>query len=259
MFQDTFIRKVLGFVGAAAVIALLAYTYATLSDARYKNVGPTVITVTGLGEVTAIPDIATFTLSVNAREEDAASAKSKSAETINAILAYLREQGIEERDIKTSYYSLSPRYEYERQPCPVGSYCPPGEQQLVGWEVTQTLEVKVRNVDDVGMLLSGVAELGATNVSGPTLTIDDDERYKSEAREQAIAKAQAKAVVLAEDLGVRLVRMTGYWENEGPMPYYGMGLGGAEMKADVAMAPVPEIPVGENTIVSSVSLSYLVR
>jgi uncharacterized protein YggE len=109
------------------------------------------------------------------------------------------------------------------------------------------------------MLLSGVAELGATNVSGPTLTIDDDERYKSEAREQAIAKAQAKAVVLAEDLGVRLVRMTGYWENEGPMPYYGMGLGGAEMKADVAMAPVPEIPVGENTIVSSVSLSYLVR
>lgn len=260
MYQDTLLRRVVGFVGAAAVIALLAYTYSALTEARYTGIGPTTINVTGKGEVFAKPDIATFTFSVTAKEADASTAKSKSAETTNAILAYLKEKGVEDRDVKTQYYNLSPRYEYPREICPVGSYCPPGEPKLVGYEVTQSILVKVRKTDDAGMLLSGIAELGATNVSGLSFTIDDEESIKAEARDAAIKDAQEKAQKLAADLGVRLVRMTGYWENEGPMPYYGYGMGGAEMKTmDAVMAPMPEIPTGENTITSQVNLTYQVR
>ena len=121
--------------------------------------------------------------------------------------------------------------------------------------------MKVRKTETIGDIFTGITENGGMNVYGPTFTIDDDEKPKGEAREKAITDAKAKAKVLADQLGVRLVRMTGYWENENggyPMPMYdkGMGMGGDAMeRASVA----PSIPSGENQIISTVTLTYEVR
>jgi uncharacterized protein len=260
MFQDTNMRKVGFLVGIAAIIALLAYTYFALVQAKYLHQGPTTITVSGEGEVFAEPDIAIFTFSVYAEGTDATTAQSKSAESINAIESYLESEGIEDRDRKTQNYNLSPKYEYpQRVDCPNFGYCPPGEAKIVGYEVSQTISVKVRNPGDIGALISGVGERGATNMSGPSFTIDDESALKAQAREMAIDDAKAKAEKLAADLDVRIVRMNGFWEDEGYMPYY--GLGGAEMKAmDSAMpAVVPNMPMGENTVTSRVNISYEIR
>ncbi len=264
MFQEPIMRNIVLGVGVAAVIALLAYTYSSISQARYMTQMPVTISVSGEGEVFGKPDIASFSFSVNAREADAVSAQNKSAEAVNAILAYLKEKGIEDKDVKVTGYYLNPEYEYPTSlPCERG-YCPPtGERKLTGYEVNQTVSVKVRDTKDnrIGMLISGVGELGATNINGPEFTIDDDSSLKAEARAQAIADANEQALKLAKDLNVRIVRMTGFWEDEGGYPMYNSYGMEKSMSMDSAgAAPIaPSMPMGENMITSRVNVSFEVR
>lgn len=242
------------------VAALGAYTYYTLQTAKYHYMGPTTINVRGEGEVLAKPDIGSFSFSVRAEGVDAAEAQTKSAEAMNAVLGYLKEAGVEENDIKTTNYNLMPTYDYgQDQICEFGRYCPPVDPVIDGYEVSQMVEVKVRNLDASGDLISGVGSRGATDISGLQFTIDDETVYKAEAREQAIAEAREKAKQLADDLGVRIVRMTGFYEEEGyyPMPYYGMGGDMMETKATSAIAP--SMPTGENSIRSVVNITYEIK
>lgn len=262
--QNTFFslprNQVLGTAALVmAVVALAAYSYYTWKQSEYLYSGPTTISVTGEGEVSAIPDIGTFSFSVEAEGADATVAQNESATKMNAILAYLKEKGVEDKDVKTENYNLYPKYKYEPRPCPVGSYCP-GEQVQDGFTVSQTVTVKVRQVDTSGELISGVGEKGATNISGLSFTIDDTTALKDEARTAAIEDAKAKAEVLADQLGVKLEKMVGYYEENGgyPVPYYGMG---GDMMAKTAMeeSVAPDMPTGESTTKSRVTLTYQVR
>lgn len=242
------------------VAALAAYTNYTMKQAKYNYMGPTTINVRGEGEVLARPDIGQFSFAVRAEADDAETAQELSAESINSILAYLEGAGVEEKDIKTENYNLNPRYRYEERICPMGSFCPPGEQVIDGYEVSQRVTVKVRDLDESGNLISGVGERGATNISGLQFTIDDESNLKAEAREKAIADAKAKAKELAEDLGVKVVRMVGYYEEEMyPMPYHG-GFGGDMMMArSEAASLAPALPVGENSFTATVNITYEVK
>jgi len=216
-----------------------------------------VISFNGHGEVTAVADVATFTFSVTEEAATTVKAQDASAKKINAIMKYLKDQGIEDKDIKTAGYSVYPRYEYQNQPCSQ-YYCPEGERTLKGYEVSQTITVKVRETDNAGKLLSGVGELGATNISGVEFSIDDEEGLKRDARKIAIEDAQKQAEELADDLGVNLVRIIGFNET-GNYPVYAMydkamGMGGGP---EIAVAP--EIPKGENTITSDITITYQIK
>lgn len=256
-------RKVAAAVGIMAIVALGAYTYYTLKQAQYIYSGPTTISVSGKGEVFAKPDVATFTFTVEAKEVDASVAQSKAADTMNAVLAYLKEAGVEEKDVKTEYYNLTPQYEYPQQMCTQWSCPPQGEPKLIGYQVNQTVAVKVRDTAKAGEVISKVGEKGAMNVSGLSFTIDDVEALKAEAREKAITDAQEQSKTIAKNLGVRIVRMNGFWEDAGGYPApYGIG-GGMEMKSDAMSmreeSIAPELPMGENTITVQVNLSYEVK
>ena len=256
-FWDGRIRGIIILALVMGIVALGAYSYATFKETRYFHGGPATITVNGEGEIFARPDIATFSFSVITEGEDAGTAQERSAEGINEILAFLGEQGIEERDIKTQYYNLNPRYDYLQSICDTRGFCPPGERVLRGYEVNQTVEVKVRTVENAGTLIAGVGERGATNVSGLQFTIDDDQALLAQAREQAITDAREKAEKLAQDLGVQLGRVVGFYENEGGYPYYSKSeaaYGGADM-AQMA----PEMPTGENTFMSQVNITYEIK
>ncbi len=249
-----------------AVLILLAIFLAVITGRelmQYRYVGAGVmpantIAVTGQGEVFAIPDIAEFSFSVTELGATTAVAQEKAAVKINKALAYLEDEGIEEKDIKTIGYSAYPKYEYSQGVCGP-TYCPPGKQVLQGYEVTQTISVKVRNTNKAGDLLTGVGGAGVQQVSGINFTVDDIEAVKAEAREKAIADAKAKAEVLRKDLGVRLVRIVSFNEygSEPPMPYY-YGKGGVAMDA-VESRVAPDVPAGENKIVSTVNIVYEIR
>ncbi len=253
-FAKEYVQVLLTIVLVGIIVALAAYAYFTLKQSEGVYTGAATITVQGEGEVNARPDIGEFSFSVMAEGVDAAEAQQKSAESMNAVLGFLREAGVEDKDVKTSNYYLNPKYRYEAVSC-TAMYCPPSNPVIDGYEVSQTVTVKVRDLAKSGELISGVGSKGATNISGLSFTIDDETELKAQAREAAIANARENAQKLADDLDVRLVRMTGYWEDlSGYYPMYEKSYGGVAMDA-----AAPQMPVGENQIRSVINITYEVR
>ncbi len=259
-FFSTTYNRVLGTMALVGLVAALgAYAYYTLKQAEYLYAGPVSISVMGEGEVLAVPDIGQFTFTVIASGSDATIAQDDAGKRNNDIIAYLKEQGVEERHIKTEQYSLYPRYRWEQQPCAYGQFCPGGEQVQDGFEVSQTVSVKVKELSKAGNLITGVGERGATNLSGLTFTVEDEEVLKTEARALAIANAKQQAEELAKQLDVRIVRMINYYDETVPVPYadYGSNLAMDSLSARVAEVPI--LPTGEQSTKSRVSLVYQVE
>ncbi|HEY4496292.1 MAG TPA: SIMPL domain-containing protein [Candidatus Paceibacterota bacterium] len=224
-----------------------------------KELSPTAtIMVAGKGEVLTKPDIASFSFTVEKESLNVAEAQSSAAKVVNQILAELKKLEVAEKDVKTLGYNIYPRYEYS-----VGGvsydYYPSngGKRVLAGYVVSQTIEVKVRKITDAGKIISNIGELGAANLSGLSFSVDKEETFQAEARQKAINDAQDKAENLAKDLGVTLVRITSFSESgnyPGPI-YYAKAAEGLGMGGDMT----PEVPSGENRIVSNVTLTYEIR
>ena len=218
------------------------------------------ISVSGKGEIVAKADIATFTLIVLEESANVSEAQSRATKKINDIIKFLKDNGVGEKDIKTINYNIYPRYNYIK-PKTDGSYeIIKNNRVLVGYEISQGIEVKVRKIDSAGTILSGIGNLGASNVSGLDFSIDEEEKLKKEARGLAIEDARENAKTLAKNLGVKLVRIINFSES-GYFPVYyrekfsadavSLGMGGD--------SPTPEIPSGENKITSQVSIVYEIR
>jgi uncharacterized protein len=242
---------------------LLAKTVSELMGMRFIGSGlqaTNVITVEGEGEAFAVPDVGEFTFSIVEKASTVAAAQESAAKKMNATLDYLKSQAIDEKDIKTVGYNVNPAYEWQETRCAIGVPCPGGKQVLTGYEVRQTISVKVRDTKKAGDLLSGVGSKGATELSGLSFTVEDEDKLKADARDQAIGKAKAHADALASQLGVRLVRIVNFNESgmPSPMPYYAresLGMGAADAK----VANQASVPTGENKIVSHVVITYEIR
>jgi len=241
---------------------LLSATISQLKGLRFIGSGvpaTNTITVTGEGEEFAVPDIAEFNATVMETGTNVKSAQDKATKKINDIYAFLKEADIDEKDIRTADYSAGPRYEWRTQSCPLGRDCSGGRQVLTGYEVSQTLEVKVRDTAKAGDILAGVGEKGVSSVSGLTFTVDDEDEVEAKARDEAIADAKTKAQVLAKSLGVSLVRIVGFAES-GATPLYMQKVAYDMAAAEGARSnPAPEIPTGQNKVVSTISLTYEIQ
>ena len=255
-------RKAAAWALGFLAVFLLVSTISELKSVQFIGSGVTAtntISVSGEGEVFAVPDTALFSVTVQNTAKDVKTAQDATTKQGNDIIAYVKSQEIDEKDIQTTDYSVTPQYEWHQGVCPQGSYCPNGRQVLTGYQVSLTLSVKVRDTKKAGELLSGVGSRGASQVSGLSFIIDKEESLKDAARDKAIAQAKAKAEVLAESLGVSLVRVVGFSEGGGVPIYYAkasmaMGLGGGPEDA-----PTPDIPAGQNKIVSNVNIVYEIR
>jgi len=248
------------FLAVKAVSAIKEYSY--IGGGVYPS---KTITVSGMGEVFSIPDTASFYFSVNEKAKTVKEAQDKASTKMNSIIEALKGMGVEEKDIKTTGYNSGPRYEWRQADCsisPTGmvSFCPSGKNVLVGYEVSQTITVKIRNTEEAGKALTKVGELGAENISGLSFVVDDMDAVKAEAREKAITDAKEKAKALSKSLGVKFGKIVSFYDsNDYPPVYYGAmeakGMGGDMMSSSVT----PELPVGENKTVSNVSITYEVK
>lgn len=264
-FQNK-LNRTLGTVALVFVIvALAAYANYASKQARYLYMGPTTVSFTGDGEVMVKPDVGQFSFSITETAKDATTAQNALKAKMDAIVSYLKEQGVEEKDIKTTGYNLYPKYEdvpvsggMRGEVAMMYPY-PNTKQEQVGFEVSENVSVKVRNLDKVGDLLSQVGDKGATNVSSLEFVIDDKDKYKAEARKVAIAEAKVKAEELAKELNVRLGEMVGFYEDENvPMPYYN-AMGGDMMTKSMDQAESANVQTGEQSVTSRVTLTYQVK
>jgi len=210
------------------------------------------ITVSGKGEVVVQPDIATISFSVLVENKDVGIAQTGAATKMNDIIASLKTSGVDVKDIKTTNYSIYPRYDYIRTATDIYG----GKQTLAGYDVSQTVEVKIRKIADAGTILASVGKLGVTDISGLTFGIDKQDAVKIQARDLAVEDAKTQAKKLADSLGVKLVKITAFSESNNYPIYYGMT---AKMDSAAVSSVAPQLPAGENKITSNVSITYEIR
>ncbi len=234
---------------------------------------PATISFSGHGEVTALPDIANVYFTIS---KDAATVKDAQAGVAGVekkALDLLKAQGVEDKDIKTTDSSFYPKYEYRQAVCPpipMGAgtagttvnptspyYCPSNKQVIIGYTASESITVKVRNTDNVSVIMQGLGASGVSNLSGPNFAIDNEDSLKATARKKAIDDAKAKAETLAQDLGVTLGKITSFTEGGNYPIMYAQS---AMMKDSIGATPAPAvIPKGENTISSDVTITYEIR
>lgn len=254
------IKNYLGYalVFGVVVLAVSAWMYARTYSESIQPSSFRSFSVSGEGKVVAVPDVAKFTFSVLTEGgKNIAALQKENTEKINKAISFLKEQKIEAKDIKTENYSLSPRYEYST--CPRdGGLCPP--PSIIGYSISQTISVKVRDFEKVGDILAGVINNGANSVSELNFTIDDETVLQNKAREEAISKAKDKAKAIAETGGFSLGRLLAIEEGGyTPQPIYAYGLGGGNDFAEKSAYSAPAIEPGSQDITITVTLRYEIR
>lgn len=255
---------IIGFVAMAASVVVVAITLviAIIANTSENDYPSNVITVEGVGEVSSKPDVAIFSFSVQEQAATTEAAQTALDTKMNTLIAYLEDADVEDEDIKTTGYNIYPRYEWIEQKCLFDQPCTPGKNELVGYEASQNVSVKVREIEEAATLLSGIGKLGVSNVSGLQFTIDDDASLKEEAQKLAIQDAKERAKRLAKELGVSLKDVVSFYENGNgggyPEPYM---MEARAMSSDMAEESMLKaaLPTGENVISSRVSITYEIK
>ena len=248
----------LALIGTLSVLALflLAQTITTAENfGRPSNPATDTITVQGDGQATLPPDVARVSFTVENTAAAVADAQTATTKQANAAIDFVKGQGIADKDVKTLSYNISPQYSYTN--CPPGVMCP-SSPKVTGYQVSETVQVTMRDLTAVGAMLAGLGKQGVQNVNGPAFALDDATAGYDAARADAIAKAKAQASLLVSQLGVHLGKIVNFSESSGNYPspvMYAMSASGAGVKA----APTPSVPTGENTYNASVSVTYEIR
>src|SRR4030042_488312 len=214
------------------------------------------ITISDTGEIYTKPDLAITTLSVITEAKPVDEAMKENTEKMNKVINFVKGEGVEEKDLQTTNFNIYPRYEYRETE--IFSYPPSDKRVLVGYEATQSLQVKIRNMEKIGKIIEGATANGANQVGDLQFTVDTQDDLKDKARKQAIDKAKTKAETLASQLGVNLVRITNFSESA-VLPYYPIDLKYAEVPAEGLGGGAPEIETGENKITVTVTITYEVK
>ncbi len=205
------------------------------------------ISVTGTGKVSGKPDIAVLQFGVNTgRQASAQRALTVLAQNMDKITQTMIEFGVDTEDIATQSLWLNPAFDWID-----------GQQISKGFEATQNVNVKVRDLEKIGNILTKAAGAGANQIGGVTLTIDNPEDVRAQAREIALKNARTKADALSKQLGVRLGKVVSYtdgvvgaYDNPAMMGGVGMGGGGG---ADLS------VPTGSQDVIVNVTVSYEIR
>jgi uncharacterized protein len=270
LLADNSIR--IAIIGTLAILALFLFieTVSTAQGiATPTNAPADTITVNGTGQATLPPDIANITFTVEQTAASVASAQAAVTKQANAAIAYVAAQGVASADVTTLSYNINPQYStVYPPPCGPGTACPviyntpaqvenSGTPTITGYQVAETVQVTVRNLANVGTLLSGLGSQGVQSVSGPDFALEDPSQGPDAARAAAITNAEQQAQILATQLGVHLGRIVDFSDNDSGGAVYPMAFNAS---AGAASAPAaPNVPAGQNTYSDTVSITYSIH
>ena len=238
--------KYLIWSGTAVTVILAVFLLASTNRVLNTTTTTNTVSFNGEGKVLAKPDVAAISLSIVTEAVTSKAAQDDNSSKSKAVSDFLKKQGVEEKDIKTTGYNIYPQYRYPQY----------DKLEISGYQVSQTMEVKVRDLGKVSSILDGVVSAGVNQVHSLSFEIDEPEKLKAEARQKAIEDARSKADELEDQLGVNLGKIINFSESIGGFPgpiFYeraldvGMGGGG------------PSVPTGENEVVVNVTLTYQIK
>ncbi|MCX7778959.1 MAG: SIMPL domain-containing protein [Patescibacteria group bacterium] len=231
------------------ILGLLGF-FTAIAVFKFKSIDyPREITVSAEGKVFAKPDIAFIKLGVTTEGWVIKDVLKENTEKMNAVLKEVKNLGIDEKDIQTTRYNLTPRYEWTKE----------GQRIFRGYLLEQEVLIKIRNFEKIGEVMDRAAEKGANLIGDLSFSIDDPELIREKARTEAIKRAKAKAEKIAQQTGLRLKKLINVYEDYFyPVPRgetmkdYG-GVGGG------AITAAPVIQPGEQEVTVKINLVYRVK
>ncbi|EKD76237.1 MAG: hypothetical protein ACD_43C00183G0005 [uncultured bacterium] len=249
------LNKALTMLARMAVLTILvvavyagARVYTSLKPQPAALPAPT-LSVAGTGEAYGIPDIATITFSV-LKQGDTVTAVTESGNTaMQDIITVLKDAGIADADIRTTAYRLSPRYDYSKAT----------KGDIIGYDLNQSVTVKIRNLESTATVTDAVTVAGANNIGTPIFEIDDPDSVKSEARAEAFTKAQAKAQSLANAAGMKLGSMVTFSESGNDGEKYSDYNQSISFDAVSAETSTPTFSAGSDEINVTVNVTYALK
>lgn len=201
------------------------------------------ITVEGEGRVVALPDVAEIDLGASVERPSVGEAQAENTRIMNGVTAKLVAEGVDAKDMQTTAYAIYPAYDYFD-----------GRQRLRGYQVTQNVHVKIRDLTKVGGIIGAAGALGADQIGNISFAIDEPEAVKQLARVKALENAKEKAAALARVVGVKLRRVVKFEETSTapvPGPVFG-----AYLKETGGAQSVPSVQPGSNEIVVNATVTY---
>lgn len=233
-------------------IALTLYTqifgpfsFSVNSTQTTKN---SFFTAEGTGEASSAPDIAVINIGVTQNSSSVTDVQGKVNKSTSRIINALKKEGVEEKNIKTISYSVSPNYNFNRG------------QTITGYNATQTLEIKVKPIEKINKVIDLATANGANIINGAQFSFSDNlkEELEKKAREEAVKMAKKKAEGLARAAGIRLGKIIDITE-QNSNPGYIVPLGRGEAIEATDKQEPTDITPGENIISITVTLSYEIR
>lgn len=243
--MNTDSRSVLYTIGTIVLVVIaisfIVWTF-KVPTIPLQNVSSKQITVSAEGKVDAKPDTVSINAGVETKGKTAEDTQKTNDIKMTGLIAYLKTQGIEEKNIKTSNYSLYPEYFYPQDKEPI----------LVGFILNQTVEIKITDLKKVNTIIGNLTNKGVNFINSINFVIDEPQKYQSEARLKAIEKAKTEAQKIAKSLGVKLGKIASYNEGIVNPPFYPVAYRMAEGIGGVDSSPIEtgsqEIRVNVNLV-----------
>lgn len=244
-----------GFLLIILILAVTALTGVVLSNqikaGRYigqEAANSHQITVSGIGKKYVKPDLALINFSVVTDKATVSEAMEENTQKMNEVIKSLENLKVTSKDIQTTNFDLHPRYEWRDK----DKIFPSGRRVLVGYEVNQTLQVKVRDLSKVGAVIDQASQAGANQIGSFQLTFDHPEELEAQVRLQAIRRARQNAQSLANQLGVHLGKVINVsFGGTIPQP---LRMSGVLYKAEAGESP--QIQTGQNLIQVTAHITY---
>lgn len=255
----------------AAALALSALTAApaiaqVAQPAAVVSPGNTLLTVRAEGKTFRAPDVAVFNAGVTTQGKTAAAALGENSRAMTEVIAALKRSGIAERDIQTSNLSINPVYSDPNREAMLAArttgqpYVPPAEPavpQIIGYQATNNVSVRQRDLKNFGKVIDTLAAAGANQINGPMFQMDNAEPALDEARLDAVRTARARAELYANATGLKIVRILSISEGGG---YYGpppVAFAKAERGMAPPAPPPPPAPIQPGELQQSASVTVL--
>lgn len=207
----------------------------------------TLLTISAEGRSTRVPDLAVFSAGVTTEGKTAGEAMAANSAAMNRVIAALKKAGIADKDIQTSSINLNPVY---GQPVVGPNGVVSGEPRIVGYQATNMVTIRSRDIKGFGKVLDALVASGANQISGPSFQLSDPAAANDEARVAAMKAARARAELYAKAAGLRVVRIVSISEGGGyapPQPVY--------LQAKMASADAAPTPISAGELESQINVT----
>jgi len=230
-------------------LGVLSWGYYNYRQAQNVSNPSRTISFAAEGTILAKPDIAVITASVITQGSEASQVQNENNTRMQQVIDFVKKQGVSEEDLQTINYALTPQYDYSwcRKELSDSRSCPP---KIVGYELTQTLQIKIRDFNKITNLVGGLSAAGANQISAVSFEIDDPEDYKNQARILALQKVTKRAQLLSKETSLKLGRIVNITESINTPIYFK-----ASNALESAAAPAP-VEAGTKEIVVNLTVTY---